>query len=65
MLGVHRVWLWAVGEEREPRTPRWLRQLATFQLLAAGWILFRAPTIDVSFALVKRLPVMARRRNCR
>jgi alginate O-acetyltransferase complex protein AlgI len=57
MLGVHRIWLWAVGE-RPPRSPRWLRQLATFQLLAAGWILFRAPTIDVSWELVKRLPVM-------
>ena len=57
MLGVHRVWLWRVGEEREPLTPRWLRQLATFQLLSAGWILFRAPTIDVSFELVRRLPV--------
>ena len=58
MLAVHRVWLWAVGEERRPATPRWLRQLATFQLLAAGWILFRAPTLDVSFELVTRLPVL-------
>lgn len=57
MLGVHRIWLWAVGEDREPVTPRWLRQLSTFQLLAAGWILFRAPTFDVSLSLVARLPV--------
>ncbi len=57
MLGVHRLWLWRVGEEREPWTPRWLRVFFTFQLLAAGWILFRAPTIDVSWELVTRLSV--------
>lgn len=56
MLAVHRAWLWRVGD-RPPVLPAWLRRVATFHLLAAGWILFRAPTIGVSADLVERLVV--------
>ena len=63
MLGVHRIWLWAVGDDYGPRTPVWLRQLVTFQLLAAGWILFRSPSLDVARELVSRLAVPGFRWN--
>ena len=57
MLGLHRIWLWRVGDDYEPRTPAWWRTFVTFQLMAAGWILFRAPTIDVSWDVTSRLAV--------
>jgi D-alanyl-lipoteichoic acid acyltransferase DltB (MBOAT superfamily) len=54
LLAAHRAWLWRVGD-RPPRLPAWLRRIATFHLLSAGWILFRAPSIDVSAAITRRL----------
>jgi alginate O-acetyltransferase complex protein AlgI len=54
LLAAHRAWLWRVGD-RPPVLPAWVRRIATFHLLSAGWILFRAPSIDVSAAVTRRL----------
>ncbi|MGH0031133.1 MAG: MBOAT family O-acyltransferase [Myxococcota bacterium] len=56
LLAAHRTWQWRFPDAA-PRTPRWLRQLATFQLVSAGWIVFRAESVPVAAELVSRLGV--------
>jgi alginate O-acetyltransferase complex protein AlgI len=38
-----------------PRLPRWVRRLATFHLVVAGWVLFRARSVATATALVRGL----------
>jgi D-alanyl-lipoteichoic acid acyltransferase DltB (MBOAT superfamily) len=50
--------LWSAARGGAPsRLPRWLRVLVTFHLVCVGWLLFRAPTLDVAWRLVERLGI--------
>jgi alginate O-acetyltransferase complex protein AlgI len=40
-----------------PRTPRWLRRVLTFHLVALGWVLFRAGTFANVAAMLRSLVV--------
>ena len=53
---VHGAWL-AVHRAiaGPPRTPRWLRQIVTFHLVALAWVLFRAGSLDTAGAIMHGL----------
>jgi D-alanyl-lipoteichoic acid acyltransferase DltB (MBOAT superfamily) len=56
LLVIQRLWSAARGGAPS-RLPRWLRVFFTFHLVSAGWVLFRAPTLDVAARIVERLGV--------
>jgi D-alanyl-lipoteichoic acid acyltransferase DltB (MBOAT superfamily) len=56
LLVIHRAWVRARGGAAS-RVPRGLAVLCTFHLVLAGWLLFRAPSLEVAGALLARLPV--------
>ena len=56
LLVLHRLWRRMNG-----RTPTWLARLATFHLVALGWVLFRVPDLGDCWRLLRAiaLPVVA------
>jgi len=54
LLALHRAVAGRHGS-RAPRTPLWVRQLATFHLVCFGWVLFRSPSLPAVRDLLLRM----------